>query len=137
MIPQTNLERLLKAIDPSLKDGEFVFCSLDTDRYRRLGLDAVAFFREDEGLSVVVRREAAERLSLPFQGVWALITCQVCSDLSAVGFLSAILRPLADAGISVNPVAAFYHDHLFVPLKHARLALDLLKTLGIPDQPDG
>ncbi len=136
MIPQTNLEHLLKAIDPCLKDGEFVFCSLDADRYRRLDLDAVAFFREDEGLSVVVRRETAEDLSLRYKGVWALITCRVPSDLSAVGFLAALLRPLADAGISVNPVAAFYHDHLFVPWKHARRALDLLKTISGSNQPN-
>ncbi|SDB45889.1 ACT domain-containing protein [Desulfonatronum thiosulfatophilum] len=46
---------------------------------------------------------------------WACITLEVRSLLTAVGFLALITARLARAGISVNPVSAFHHDHLFVP----------------------
>jgi hypothetical protein len=46
-----------------------------------------------------------------------------------VGFLAAITGRLADAGISVNPVSAFYHDHLFVPEHKADEALHHLQNM--------
>lgn len=43
-----------------------------------------------------------------------MITCEVHSSLSAVGFLAAITGKLRDVGVAVNPVSGFFHDHLFV-----------------------
>ena len=37
---------------------------------------------------------------------------------------------LAEAGISVNAVSAFYHDHLFVPEHRADEALALLHGMS-------
>jgi hypothetical protein len=47
-----------------------------------------------------------------------------------VGFLAAITASLAEAGISVNAVSAFYHDHLFVPVERAEDAKLLLQRLA-------
>ncbi|WP_292127622.1 ACT domain-containing protein, partial [Mesorhizobium sp.] len=52
------------------------------------------------------------------------------SSLDAVGFLAAITTRLAAAGMGVNPVSAFYHDHLFVPAERAEEALGLLRQLA-------
>jgi hypothetical protein len=43
-----------------------------------------------------------------------------------VGCLAAVSAVLAEAGIPCNAVAAFHHDHLFVPREMAQRALDLL-----------
>jgi hypothetical protein len=40
---------------------------------------------------------------------------------------------LADAGIGVNAVSAFYHDHLFVPEDRADEALTLLQKMSAPE----
>jgi hypothetical protein len=37
---------------------------------------------------------------------------------------------LAGAGITCNMLAAYYHDHLFVPEADARRALELLQALS-------
>jgi hypothetical protein len=37
---------------------------------------------------------------------------------------------LAKQGISANPVSAFYHDHLFVPVDKASEALSILRALS-------
>ena len=58
-----------------------------------------------------------------------MITLAVHSSLEAIGFLAAITAQLADAGISVNAVSAFYHDHLFVPEHRASEALQLLQNM--------
>ncbi|MBS3125500.1 ACT domain-containing protein [Candidatus Woesearchaeota archaeon] len=67
---------------------------------------------------------------LQCNGPWAFITLTVNSSLNAVGFLAEISRKLADAGISINAVSAFYHNHLFVPAERAKEAMQLLKDLS-------
>ncbi|TIW02257.1 MAG: ACT domain-containing protein, partial [Mesorhizobium sp.] len=54
----------------------------------------------------------------------------VHSSLEAVGFLAAITTRLAAAGMGVNPVSAFYHDHMFVPAERAEEALAILRALA-------
>ena len=44
--------------------------------------------------------------------------------------LAAITAKLAAGGISVNPVSAFYHDHLFVPADKAEMAMNLLSEFS-------
>jgi len=58
------------------------------------------------------------------------ITLTINSALDAVGFLAAITTRLAAAGISVNAVSAFHHDHIFVPLTRAEEAMELLSSLA-------
>ena len=43
-----------------------------------------------------------------------MITLTVRSALAAVGSLAAVTTRLADAGMSVNPVPGYDHDHLRV-----------------------
>ena len=76
---------------------------------------------------------AAASAALPGQFASRLITLTVHSSLEAVGFLAAIAGRLAEAGISVNAVSAYYHDHLFVPEHRADEALRLLQNMSKPD----
>jgi hypothetical protein len=40
------------------------------------------------------------------------------------------LPVLAAAGIGVNPVSAYFHDHLFVPAERADETLSLLRGIA-------
>jgi hypothetical protein len=115
---------------PNLGGKKFVFCSISDARLSTLQLRPQLLFREKEGTTIIVEQNIAEKAKLKYKGIWALITLNVHSDLSAVGFISAISNKLAENGISVNVISAYYHDHLFVPFEQRKKALKFLKQLS-------
>jgi len=125
-----NLRTLLKDMKPEMHEGVFVFCSISENKEIPAALRPVHVFREREGTAFIVRREEAEAAGLPYQFASRLITLTVHSSLEAIGLLAAVTGRLADAGISVNAVSAFYHDHLFVPAYRANAALHLLQNMS-------
>jgi uncharacterized protein len=129
---ETNLETLLSGMHPMLHRMPYIFCSVDWGIYCELPFEPLGSFHEPEGISIVVTREQAVDLGLPFETAWACITLTVRSSLCAVGFLAAIADKLAQAGISVNPVSAFHHDHLFIPWEKRARAMKLLGELSRP-----
>jgi hypothetical protein len=129
---ERNLATLLQNMNPEMQDGVFVFCSIPANEKIPAPLRPMVTFREREGTTIVVGREEAESVSLPYQFASRLITLTVRSSLEAVGFLAAITGRLAEAGISVNAVSAYYHDHLFVPEYRAYEALQLLQAMSGP-----
>lgn len=85
-------------------------------------------FREAEGLTLILREADAAGLRGEFRCRRIILT--VHSALDAVGFLAAVSTELAAAGISANAVAAFHHDHLFVPAARADEAMAVLLTMA-------
>ena len=60
-----DLDQLLAGMEPELRDGEFVFCTVANGNIVDLArLDPLGMFREAEGLTLVLRRETAEREGL-------------------------------------------------------------------------
>jgi uncharacterized protein len=129
---ESNLATLLQNMKPEMHDGVFVFCSIPANEEIPAALSPVHIFREREGTTLVVRREEAEGARLSYQFASRLITLTVHSSLEAVGFLADITGRLAEAGISMNAVSAYYHDHLFVPEHRANEALRLLQNMSDP-----
>jgi hypothetical protein len=126
---ERNLDALIKGMKPELRDGVFVFCTIAADAEIPAAINPLLMFREPEGMTLVMRREEAEAAGLSYQFPSRLITLTVHSALEAVGFLARVTARLAEAGISVNAVSAFYHDHLFVPDQRAEEALALLQSM--------
>jgi hypothetical protein len=126
---QTDLKTLLKTLNPKLNVGEFVFCLVPDLSRVRLS-DVIMFFREEEGITIIIRKEMADSLSLAYSFVAAWITLTVHSSLSAVGLTASFSKALAEKGISCNVVAAFYHDHIFVDKKDAEMAMKVLAELS-------
>jgi len=125
-----NLDKLLKKMNPSLSPEEYVFCTIDEGKLDPHQLNPLLIFREKEGITLIVEKHIAEANNLSYSGPWSMITLNVHSDLEAVGFLAKITSALAAAGISVNVVSAYYHDHLFVPSPLALKALEIIKGLS-------
>ncbi len=130
MTGERDRDALLRQMEPELRPGIFVFCTIPTSDAIPAAVDPLLTFREPEGMTLVIRREEAEATKLPFAFASRLITLTVHSALEAVGFLAAITARLAEAGIAVNAVSAFHHDHLFVAVDRAEEAMVLLKELS-------
>ena len=128
---KTDLGALLGGMTPRLRPGRYVFATLPDDAGPVP--EAVVRVAEDEGTTVVVPASAAGELDAEYPCAW--ITLEVRSSLAAVGFLAAVTRALADAGISANPVSGFHHDHLFVPWEQREEALAVLERLAVEHSP--
>lgn len=130
MTGERDLDALLRNTKPELLDGTFVFCTIPPSEPIPAALNPQLTFREQEGTTLVILREEAEASGLRYAFASRLITLTVHSALDAVGFLAAITARLAEAGISVNAVSAFHHDHLFVPVERADEALKVLQEMS-------
>ena len=130
MAGKTALSELLSSMTPVLAQDEYVFLTIDPKERDRLQSVPVCEFHETEGLTVILRKQEAELSGLEYEFPCRMITLNVHSSLSAVGFLAAVTARLAECGISVNAVSAFYHDHLFVPAEKAAEAVMILKNLS-------
>ncbi|MBY0479440.1 MAG: ACT domain-containing protein [Chitinophagaceae bacterium] len=129
MTGESNLDKLLKTMKPKLNTGEFVFCAI-TDLTSIDLKDSLFIFKEEEAITVVVKKETADRLKLDYSFVSSWITLTVHSSLEAVGFTAAFSKVLSENGISCNVVAAFYHDHIFVNRSDAEKAMTILNRFS-------
>ncbi|WP_068082471.1 ACT domain-containing protein [Polycladidibacter stylochi] len=126
-----DLNILLANMKATLFAQNYVFASVQEAHKQAIGnYDFLGSFVEDEGLSLIMEAEVADKAGLPYNGVFKRISLQVHSSLEAVGLTAAISNVLASKGISANVVAACYHDHIFVPSPRAEEAKSLLEKLS-------
>lgn len=127
MAGETNLDNLLGSMAPELTAGDYVFCTVKKSKYGDYAeTRPVASFAEAEGLTLVLLKEAADGVSLPYDGVFRCITLGVHSSLKAVGLTAAVAGKLASHGIAANVIAAYFHDHIFVQSELADHAISIL-----------
>ncbi len=129
MTGESNLDVLLGNMKPEVIPGEYVFCTVNeklVSEFKR----PLLVYRENEGPTVIVTKREAEQIGISSDSVWGLVTLKIHSALEAVGFLAAVTSHLASAGISVNAVSAYYHDHLFVPYERVDEVVALLRNLS-------
>ncbi len=137
MSGETDLRKLLSSMKPSLSGERYVFVSLTKTMGEMAGITPWALISEDEGTTVIIEKGKAESNALPYQGAFSRITLTVHSSLEAVGLTAAVANKLTQHGISANVVAAFFHDHIFVPEEKAERALGAIQELarenGLPN----
>ena len=73
--------------------------------------------------------EKAIKNNLPFYFVSAWITLEIDSTLDSIGLTSAFSKKLTKAGISCNVIAAYHHDHIFVPYLDKHKAMEILSDM--------
>ena len=129
MTGESNLDKLLKSMEPVLHDGEYVFCVVE-DPAAISPYDIIMLFKEDEGYTIIVEKTMADSLGLSYTFISSWISLSVHSSLQAVGLTAAFSKSLGDEGISCNVVAGYNHDHIFVSSKDADRAIKALKSLS-------
>ncbi|WP_043262997.1 ACT domain-containing protein [Streptomyces sp. CT34] len=139
MPAEKDLDKLLADMRPELNPGEYVFTVAPDGRVRP-DIRPVVTVAEEEGLTLVLPRQEADRAGLAYDYIAGWVTLRVHSALDAVGLTAAVAEALTQAGISCNVVAGFHHDHLFVPHDATARTLAVLEELtecgrrtGAPD----
>jgi hypothetical protein len=130
MTGQTDLRAILATMEPSLSETEFAFGTAADPAAAGTIEGVIATFAEEEGLSVIAPAQALAGKEIAHSPGWAKISLTIHSSLAAVGLTAALASALADQGISANVVAAYYHDHLFVPWEERHRAMDILASLA-------
>ncbi len=123
----SDLQAMLASLDATIRPDEYVFAIVPPGHPAVVLAQATVF--EDEGLTVVLPRDDADRLDISYDFVAAWLTLTVHSSLTAVGLTAAFSRSLSEAGISCNVLAGFHHDHLLVPAADRQAALDVIRAL--------
>lgn len=129
MSGETDLAVLLQSMQPVLQPETYVFATVDPSTDTR-PLSPIMIFEETEGKTLILLQETAVSCNIEHEFPSRMITLNVHSSLDAVGFIAAIAAELTKIGMGVNPVAAFHHDHLFVPEDRVNDAMDALKALS-------
>lgn len=125
------LEKLMSSMAPELQPGEFVFCTVAGGLAEYVHLQPRMSFSEPEGLTLILPVEQAVQAGLSFNGCFRQISLTVHSSLEAVGLTAAVAAKLTEHNISANVVAAFYHDHVYVPADKAVDALAALAEFSV------
>jgi hypothetical protein len=121
---------MIAGMDPVLGGCDYVFCTTaDAVLAETARPAALGWFVEAEGVSLILPASRARALGFPEGQPMRRITLTVHSALDGVGLTAAVAGTLAAAGIACNMVAAYHHDHVFVPAADAPRALALLRDL--------
>lgn len=128
MTGELDIRILIKDMQPELNQGEYVYC-LANSKEQAAALEPLCTFLEKEGVTVILTKEKADAMSIPYSTVCAWITLTIHSSLEAVGLTAAVAKVLTKENISCNVVAAFYHDHIFVPVRDSARAMSALQKL--------
>jgi len=118
------LDLLLSTLEPVLDERDFVFCSFPDFQWEQINVwEPICLFQEKEGTTLIITKEKAIEKRVNTDSLYRLISLNVHSSLDAVGLTAAISAKLTEKNISANVVAAYYHDHIFVPKDKAEQAL--------------
>jgi hypothetical protein len=121
---------MIAGMTPTLEETEFVYCTAsDSDAVAKAQSMALGWFREREGVSLILERSTAATLGFDVSLPVRRIVLQVHSALDGVGLTAAVSAALCAEAIPCNVVAAYHHDHIFVPSAMAQRALEALKRI--------
>jgi hypothetical protein len=126
---ELDLATLIASMSPTLDPTCWCFAVVTQAEYKSLADMAVGSFKEAEGMTLIVPWEDAAMLANKSEPM-ARITLEVHSSLAAVGLTAAVSTALAEAQMSANVVAGYFHDHIFVPFHLRQTALACLERLS-------
>ncbi len=94
--------------------------------------DAFAVIRDDKEITVVIETSKAKKIeSIEKESGLKLITIDIIYPSEAIGVTARIASSLADAGVSILPLAAYSRDHFLIKAEDLEKASKALEGLGL------
>jgi uncharacterized protein len=129
MAGETKLQEAVNNLQPHLHPQPYVFVQVaDNSLVPRTVVWAE--IKEKEGITMILQQHQADYYNLVYEFVASRITLQVNSSLELVGLTAKVAYALARKNISCNVIAAFCHDHVFVPVNQGEEALAIISALA-------
>ena len=129
---EKDLSKLLENLSVKKREGVWRFETIPTDQASWVELvnlrdsrKIAMLFQEEEGLTVI----KSATPDTPADNRWVWLELSVYSDLQAVGFLAKVADALTKADVPCNAIAAYHHDHIFVPEARADDAVRAIEAL--------
>ena len=130
MTKESSLQEILQQLEPALSTETFVYVGVSSQSLLKvLGYDPVAFFKEKEGITLIVRKEDADNNFLSYKHELCQIVFHAPFHFDCVGLTAIVTSALAKAGISVIPQLTVYNRSLYVKKEDAHTALEILKVM--------
>ncbi|MFT6661874.1 MAG: hypothetical protein ACJA0K_001870 [Maricaulis maris] len=126
----SDLNVLLAGLRPEPDPIRYGFVTGPAARLDPIAGQALMRFVEAEGVTLILPFDDALAAGLEPIFTCRRITLAIHSSLEAVGFMARVAAVLAAEGIGCNPVAGYFHDHVFVPEDRLGDALAALKALA-------
>ena len=121
---------MISGMTPTARSGIYVFISTENPTLvASLTSQAISIFEEDEGMSMLIPIDLAKKSGFSVDQPMSCITLKVYSSLEGVGLTAAVSTALGEVSIPCNMVAAFHHDHVFVPSEMCDRAMEVLTSL--------
>ena len=125
-----SLADILKHLSATLLPQTFHFISIDHKDGQVIDINEIfATVNEQEGLTLIIDTRFKDDYPQQEATNFSCITLEVHSSLEAVGLTAMFSTALANAGISCNVIAGYYHDHIFVEESRAVEALGVINGL--------
>ncbi|WP_413663935.1 ACT domain-containing protein [Microbulbifer sp. EKSA008] len=124
-----SIVRALRTLYPKLHDEIYVFCQVSDSRFTDILSESLCFFREGEGMSVILPQRSARQLDIAASAPFRQITLQILAGLDAVRVIPVVAQELMEAGIDTSVVSTLHRDHIFVPDERAEFAVKILRGI--------
>lgn len=130
MSDKTSLQEVLQTLDPVLSPKSYVYVGIaDQSLLKVFGYDPFAFYRDAEGITLILRKEDADNNLLKYDGVFCKISFNVEFSSECAGLTAILSSALAKAGIGIKPIHTAFKGHVLVKQEDAHTALEILTAL--------
>jgi uncharacterized protein len=128
-----DLSEVLRTLHVSCDEVRYGFASVTGAAISR-SEKVLGTFLEDEGLTLIATEEYFKQEGIAHQGPFARLKIEVHTSLELVGLTGLLAAELAKREIPANLIAAYFHDHIFVPYDVRAKALEAIMELKQVDQ---
>ena len=131
MSAKENLKDILENLNPYLVKDSFIFMT-SQEPIKELvnSLNPLATFIENEGSTLVITKDMADKNSIHYETIFKCISLSVHSSLESSGLIATLSGELSKQNIPTNVFAGYFHDHIFIPIDKAKLALETISSIS-------